>query len=376
MKIPIGNIVRQPGGYGAFIPAEFPPPGMLDLPLALQQKYDKARGLIGKLDGATQQLPDADFFLQMFVLKDATSSAQIEGTKATMVDAIEMEAGIAAQETDANDILHYTKALHYGINRLADLPMSNRLIEELHKELMTGARATHFADPGHFRQSQNWIDGTKPSDAKYVPPTVLEMKRSLGDLEKFLHDEAATLPLVQTALMHAQFETIHPFLDGNGRTGRLLITLQLYRHQLLEKPVLFLSSFFKKNQKTYYGRLNGYHGGDVTAWLDFFAEGILQTSEEAIGICRQITRIRDEDMRKIQVLGKRESDSSMKVLYKLYSQPVISSAIVMEWTGFTRAGAHQVIDRLVGLEILTPRDVEQAYGRVYVYRRYLELFTT
>jgi Fic family protein len=376
VKVMIGHNVAQPEGYNAFIPADFPPQGILNLPLALQQKYDMARGLIGKLDGATHQLPDVDLFLQMFVLKDATSSAQIEGTKATMVDAIEMEAGIAEEETDANDILHYTKALHYGINRLTDLPMSNRLIEELHRELMMGARATHFADPGHFRQTQNWIDGTKPSDAKYVPPTVSEMKRALSDLEIFLHDEAATLPLIQTALMHAQFETIHPFLDGNGRTGRLLITLQLFRHQLLEKPVLFLSSFFKKNQKTYYGRLNGYHAGSVNEWLDFFAEGILQTSEEAIEICRKITQIRDEDMRKIQVLGKRESESSMKVLYKLYAQPVISSTKVMEWTGFTRAGAQQVIDRLVGLQILTPRDEEQSYGRVYVYRRYLELFTS
>ncbi len=343
--------------------------------MPLQQKYDRARGLVGKLDGATHQLPDADFFLQMFVLKDATSSAQIEGTKATMVDAIEMEAGIAEGETDANDILHYTKALHYGINRLAELPMSNRLMEELHNELMTGARSTHFADPGNFRQTQNWIDGTKPSDAKYVPPPVDDMRRALDDLETFLHDETSTLPLIQTALMHAQFETIHPFLDGNGRTGRLLVTLQLYRHHLLEKPVLFLSSFFKAHQKTYYDRLDGYHEGKVEAWLDFFAEGILRTSEEAIEICHQIAKIRDEDMRKIQVLAKRESESSMKVLNRLYSQPVVSSAKIMEWTGFTRAGAQQVIDRLAGLDILVPRDEGQTYGRLYAYRRYLELFT-
>jgi Fic family protein len=375
MNVAIGRNLAQPEGFSAFIPEAFPPKGMLNLPLSVQQKYDQARGLVGKLDGATHQLPDVDFFVQMFVLKDATSSAQIEGTKATMVDAIEMEAGIAESETDANDILHYTKALHYGIKRLSDLPMSLRLVEELHHELMLGARATHFADPGHFRQTQNWIDGTKPSDAKYVPPPVEDMKRALGDLEKFLHDEAATLPLVQTALMHAQFETIHPFLDGNVRTGRLLVTLQLYRHGLLEKPVLFLSSFFKRHQKTYYNRLDGYHAGKVEAWLGFFSEGVLQTAAEAIEICHQIARIRDEDMGKIQVLAKRESESSMKVLHKLYSQPVISSAKAMEWTGFTRAGAQQVIDRLVKLEILVPRDESKTYGRVYEYRRYLDLFT-
>jgi len=376
MKVTIGTNVAQPEGYRAFIPAAFPPKGILNLPLSLQQKFDQARGLVGKLDGATHQLPDVDFFLQMFVLKDATSSAQIEGTKATMVDAIEMEAGISEGETDANDILHYTKALHYGIKRLSELPMSQRLIEELHRELMLGARATHFADPGNFRTTQNWIDGTKPSDAKFVPPPVADMKRAMGDLEKFLHNETATLPLIQTAIMHAQFETIHPFLDGNGRTGRLLVTLQLFRHELLEKPVLFLSSFFKRHQTAYYNRLNGYHSGNVEAWLDFFSEGVIQTAGEAIDICHDIAGIRDEDMRKIQILAKRESESSMKVLTQLYSQPVISSSKVMEWTGFTRAGAQQVIDRLVKLEILVPRDERKTYGRLYEYRRYLDRFTT
>lgn len=376
MNVSIGTNIAQTEGFKAFVPASFPPKGILEMPIPLLHKYDQARGLVGKLDGATHQLPDVDFFLQMFVLKDATSSAQIEGTKATMVDAIEMQAGIAESETDANDILHYTKALHYGIKRLSDLPMSLRLVEELHRELMVGARATHFADPGHFRKTQNWINGTKPSDAKYVPPPVPEMKRALGDLEAFLHNETATLPLLQTALMHAQFETIHPFLDGNGRTGRLLVTLQLYRHQLLEKPVLFLSSFFKKHQKTYYDRLDGYHSGKVEPWLDFFSEGVIQTAAEAIEICHHIARIRDEDMRKIQVLAKRESESSMKVMNNLYSQPVVSSAKVMDWTGFTRAGAQQVIDRLVKLEILEARNEGKTYGRVYEYRRYLDLFTT
>jgi Fic family protein len=375
MNVMIGANVTQPEGFKAFIPASFPPKGMLDLPLSLLQRYDQARGLVGKLDGATHQLPDVDFFLQMFVLKDAASSAQIEGTKATMVDAIEMKAGIAKGETDANDILHYTNALHYGINRLSELPMSLRLVEELHRKLMLGARATHFADPGHFRQTQNWIDGTKPSDAKFVPPPVPDMRRALSELENFLHDETATLPLVQTAFLHAQFETIHPFLDGNGRTGRLLVTLQLYRHGLLEKPVLFLSSFFKRHQKTYYSRLDGYHAGKVEAWLDFFSEGVSQTATEAIEICHQIAKIRDEDMRKIQILAKRESESSMKVLNRLYSEPVVSSAMVMNWTGFTRAGAQQVIDRLVKLEVLVPRDEGKVYGRVYEYRRYLDLFT-
>jgi len=372
----IGLDVDQKEGFKAFVPYKFPPEELLNISSSVLQKIAQAGHLVGKLDGTTHQLPDVDFFLKMFIFKDATASAQIEGTKATMVDALEMEAGlVSVEDTDADDILHYIEALNFGIDRLKDLPMSKRFIMELHSKLMTGARSSHFADPGQWRRSQNWIGGTAPSNALYVPPPVSDMEEALNEFESYLHDEQITLPLIHTAYMHSHFETIHPFLDGNGRTGRLLITLQLYRFGLLEKPVLFLSSYFKQNQKEYYRALHEYHHGNPEVWLNFFAEGVVQTANEAVDACRSISDLYIEDTQKIQQLGKRESKSSRKVLLHLYGRPIITSTTVMNWTGFSRNGAQNVIDRLIEMNILEPRDENEKYGKSYSYRRYFEVFT-
>lgn len=374
MKLEIGKNMKQGGGFSAFIPNSFPPQGIFNLPQAILIKTAEADHLVGKLDGITHTLPDVNFFLSMFVAKDATSSAQIEGTKATMVDAIEMDTGVATGKTDADDILYYIKALNYGIERLRDFPLTLRLIRELHSKLMTGARASHFSDPGEFRKTQNWIGGTTPVNASFVPPPVDEMNKALHDLEKFLHDEKATLPLIHMALTHAQFETIHPFLDGNGRTGRLLITMLLCHRNMLERPVLFLSSYFKKHQKIYYQRLNDYHFSEVNPWIDFFLDGVIETANNSILICKQITKLREDDMEKIQSLAKRESESGILVLRKLYAQPIISSKTIMEWTDFSRVGAQKVIDRFVKLGILEPKNEKETYDRSYMYRTYVDIF--
>jgi len=374
MKIEIGKNSAQKEGFSAFTPAPFPPAGIFDLPQQILIKTAEAGMLVGKLDGITHTLPDVDFFLRMFVSKDAASSAQIEGTKATLVDAIEMDAGVATVKTDADDILYYIKALNYGAKRLKEFPLSLRLIREIHSRLMTGARATHFSDPGEFRRSQNWIGGTAPSNALFVPPSVSDMHRSLDDFEKFLHNETETLPLIHIALAHAQFETIHPFLDGNGRTGRLLITLLLCHRNLLERPVLFLSSYFKKHRKVYYERLSGYPNGQVEAWALFFMEGVIETAHESIQISKEIRKLRDDDMAKIQGLAKRESESGVLVLSRLYANPIITSRSIMNWTHFTRAGAQKVIDRLVALGILQAREAKGSYDRTYIYRKYVEIF--
>jgi Fic family protein len=329
--------------------------------------------LVGKLDGITHTLPDVDFLLKMFVTKDATSSAQIEGTKATMVDAIEKGGGFSKKETDADDILYYIKALNYGVKRLKSFPLSLRFIKEIHKKLMTGARATHFADPGEFRRSQNWIGGTSPSNALFVPPPVSNMMESLDDFEKFVRD-AKTLPIVQIALIHAQFETIHPFLDGNGRTGRLLVTMLLCQQNLLEKPVLFLSSYFKKHQKYYYQTLHGYHDGNIEEWLNFFLDGVFDIANQSIIAAKEITKLRDEDLSKITALAKRESESGVLVLKKLYAQPIVTTSTIMDWTGFTRKGAQKLIDRFILVGILEPREKEGTYDRTYEYKRYLGIF--
>ncbi len=245
--VEIGKYVSQPTGYKAFIPNPFPPKNGFDFSNDLILKANESTLKLGKLDGITQLLPDVDFFIFMYIRKDAASSSQIEGTKATLIDAIEAEGNIGENlPSDVDDILHYIKALNYGLNRLKDFPLSLRLIKEIHKELMTGARTTHFSDPGNFRKTQNWIGGTSLKNATFVPPPPYEMNASLDDFEKFLHSKDNILPIIKCGIIHAQFETIHPFLDGNGRTGRMLITIYLHKEKLLEKPVLFLSDYFKR----------------------------------------------------------------------------------------------------------------------------------
>jgi Fic family protein len=373
-KIEICKKIKQPKDYTASIPCSFPVKELFDIPQELLNKATRAERLIGKLDGITQTLPDIEFFLRMFSYKDATSSSQIEGTKATMSDALEVSAGIDTDESDASDIIFYIKALDYGLKRIEKFPLSLRFIRELHKKLMKGARSTHFADPGEFRKSQNWIGGLKIKDASFVPPPPQEMKKAMGELEKFFYDETSTLSIIHIAYAHAQFETIHPFLDGNGRTGRMLITFLLMQKKILDNPVLFVSSFFEKERKLYYKNLSAYHDGDVFVWLDFFLDGVIQTAEDSIEVSKKIRTIRDEDMEKIQTLAKRESKSSMKVLQYMFGFPIVTTRTIMTTTGFTRPGAQKVIDRFVRLNILEQVDKNDEYDRKYVYRRYLNAF--
>jgi Fic family protein len=372
-KMVLGKLVKQPEGYQAFIPEYFPAPAILEFPKDILAKAALAERLIGKLDGITHILPDVDFFLSMYVLKDATNSAQIEGTRATLMDALEMNAGINTHDTDADNILHYIQALNYGTTRLKTFPFSLRFIRELHKELMSGARSSHFSDPGEFRKSQNWIGGTNPQNAAFVPPPVHAMQDALAYLEKIIHNDQI-IPVLHAGLLHVQFETIHPFLDGNGRTGRLLITLLLFQRSVLERPVLFLSSYFKKHQQLYYGKLNAYHNSQVNEWLHFFLDAVIETANESIDTSKKITVLREEDMRKIQALGKREAASGIMFLQHLFKNPVTSNAMVAKTMKFTRAGAAKLLDRFIGLDILQPLDDTAKYGKTYRYKNYIDIF--
>lgn len=378
--IKIGENKPQKGGFNAFIPYPFPPKEGLICDVKTIKKANEATRLLGKLDGITKLLPDADFFLLMYLRKDATSSSQIEGTVATMVDAIEAEVqSNTSIPQDVDDILHYIKALNYGMKRVGeeDFPISLRFICELHEKLMKGARSTHHAYPGEFRRTQNWIGGTTPSNARFVPPPVDDMTRSLSDLEGFIHQDESVLDVIKAALIHAQFETIHPFTDGNGRTGRMLITFYLWKVGLLEKPVLFLSSYFKKHQDIYYQKLNGYHADEphVLEWINFFIDGVIEISKEAIETVQKITGLREKDILKIQKLGKRASESAALVLPKLYEQPIVNVSTVQKWTGFTRAGAQTVIDRFIEMGILSPKDLDKKYGQSYIYNEYINIFS-
>jgi Fic family protein len=377
-SIELGKFISQPQGFKAFIPNPFPPKGNFEFDPKILKKNDEATRLLGKLDGITKLLPDADFFLLMYLRKDAASSSQIEGTMATMIDAIEAEAKIAENiPEDVDDILHYIKALNYGIKKMTadNFPLALRFIKELHKELLNKARTTHFSDPGEFRKSQNWIGGTRPDNARFVPPPVEDMNGAISDLENFINKEDTVPVVIKAGLIHAQFETIHPFLDGNGRTGRMLIIFYLWKEGFLEKPVLFLSAYFKKHQKIYYEKLFGYHNGNVSDWIDFFLDGVIEIANEAIDIVDKITVLRQKDMEKVHSLGKRSSESAMIALPKLYAQPIVNNTIVQKWTGFTRAGAQKVIDRFINIGILIPKDKNVTYGQSYVYKKYLDIFT-
>ena len=376
-KIQICKKVKQKTGYYASVPIGFPNKDLFVIPQELVNKAAEAERLLGKLDGITQILPDMDFFLRMFSYKDAASSSQIEGTRATMADALEVSAGIDGDEDegDASDILFYIKALNYGIKRLESLPISLRFIKELHEQLMQGARATHYSDPGQFRKTQNWIGGTKLENAAFIPVPPNQMAQSLSDLEKYVYNEDYTLSIINIAYVHAQFETIHPFLDGNGRTGRMLITLLLVKRGLLENPVLFLSSFFRQHKDVYYSKLHDYQTqGDVFGWLEFFLDGVIETEEESIEVSKKIRAIRDEDMARIQKLAKRESESGVKVILYLFQNPIVATRHIMEATGFTRAGAKRVIDRFIDLGILIERPSQRGYDKKYIYNRYLNAF--
>lgn len=376
-KPKIGRYIEQKEGHKAFTPFDFPPKGGFEISPKLYKKHEEAIRLVGKLDGITRLLPDKDFFLLMFINKDAAYSSQIEGTKATLQDAV--AAPVTEEKSrrhpDVDDIVHYVNAVNYGIERSKTLPISLRLIREIHERLMTGARATQHAYPGEFRRSQNWIGGKTPTDASFVPPAAEDMQKSLDDLERFIHAKDDYPSLVKAGLLHAQFETIHPFTDGNGRTGRMLIAMYMHHTCLLELPVLYLSSYFKKHQKLYYQKLQEYHDEDayIDEWLNFFLEGVIEIAESSVETCTKITALRDRDFAKMQKLGKKSAESTLEIIRKLFGQPIVGVAEIMKWTGFTPQGAYNVIERLRKLEILEPLG-DAAYGQKYIYAEYYELF--
>lgn len=375
----IGKFIQQKNGqwgtYKAFMPNSFPPKQGFGFSEALIKQDAQAQHLVSKLDGITQLLPDVDFFLFMYILKDASSSSQIEGTGATMMDALEAKAKIDSDlPSDVDDIIYYIKALNNGIDVLKKIPISQRLLKRLHKDLMEGARHTQNPYPGEFRHDQNWINGTSPHDAKFVPPPPHELPRTISDWEKFTHGKDNLLPLTKAALLHAQFEVIHPFRDGNGRTGRMLTTLYLRESGLLERPVLFLSAYFKKHQQVYYSRLYGYGNGEVNEWVQFFLSGVSEIAKEAIETVHKITKLREKDILQIQNMDKRSSKSAIMVLPKLFALPIVDTLTIQKWTGFTRNGAQKLIDRFVELKILHLRDADKKYKKSYIYKEYVDIF--
>lgn len=374
--INIGRAVKQLEGYKAFVPEKFPPDGIPRLLHAqdVARLLSEANILIGRLDGIAKLLPDIDFFILMYVKKEASLSSQIEGTKARLADALQAEVEKTPElPPDVDDILHYIHAMNAGLKKLGALPLSLRLIKEVHKVLMTGARSSQYAMPGEFRRDQNWVNGTSPVDARFVPPPPHLILPAMSDLEKFFHARNGIPVLVKAGLLHAQFETIHPFRDGNGRAGRLLVAFYLCQQNILERPVLYLSEFFKRHRETYFSRLDEYRKGNAAEWLAFFLKGVAAVAKEAISVSDKIVVLRERDMQKISSFGKKTSAGALVLLKELYRSPIVNARRVSQVTGFSRQGAYNLIDKFVKAGILTLRR-KQKYGRSFVHGDYLKLF--
>jgi Fic family protein len=372
-----GRYLRQPTGYHAFIPAPLPPDPPLDLGGVLRDKLSAADYALGRLDGAVLTLPNPDLFVFMYVRKEAVLSSQIEGTQSSLQNLLAAEAQLFDPDTpkDVNEVVNYVRAMNYGLSRLADLPVSVRLIREIHAQLMQGVRGGRL-QPGELRTTQNWIGpaGCTLADATFVPPPPHEVPQALSDLERFLHDGGGLPPLVQVGLAHAQFETIHPFLDGNGRMGRLLIAFLLTEKRLLSKPVLYLSHYFRQRRSEYYERLQAMRDdGDWEGWLAFFLDGVIDVSQQATHTAAAILRMREDYRARITEHLGRAAANGQRVMDRLFDHPIVSVATVREWLGLTPAGANQIVSRLEGIGLL--REITgYARNRRFRFEPYLRLF--
>lgn len=372
-----GRYERQPGGYRAFIPAPLPPHPPIRIEGELQGVLSQADRALGRLDGSIQTLPNPDLFVFMYVRKEAVLSSQIEGTQSSLQDLLAAEAHIFSADTpkDVDEVIRYVEAMNYGLNRLRELPLSIRLIKEIHERLLQGVRGSRLT-PGELRTSQNWIGpgGCSLNEATFVPPPPHEVPAALGALEAFLHSASDLPTLVQIGLAHAQFETIHPFLDGNGRMGRLLITFLLCQREILLKPVLYLSHFFKRHRGEYYERLQAIRdGGAWEEWLTFFLRGVVDVSREATETARRILALREQHRADVTARLGRAAGNGHRVLESLYQRPIVSVAEIQELTGTTYAAANNLVSRMVEMGIL-----REATGyrrnRLFRYDPYISIF--
>jgi Fic family protein len=357
----------------AFVPAPLPPRPPLVWSPPLRARFDEALLALGRLDATSQLLPDTSLLLDSLVRKEAVLSSMIEGTRSTVTDLLLFELGQEgeAPAADTREVSRYVAALDHGLKRLrGGFPLSSRLIREVHRILMKGGEGQH-ADPGEYRRTQNWIGGTRPGNAAYVPPPAHEVAGCMSSLERFLHD-GATSPLIKAALSHIQFETIHPFLDGNGRVGRLLITLLLCEEGVLKEPLLYLSLYFKQHRKRYYELLDATRRtGDWEAWLRFFADAVLASAEQAVDAIRRLHALAEQDRGRIERLG-RAAASALRVHQALQSRPITNTTALVAATGLTPATINKSLVHLERLNVVH-RLGERLRGRVFSYSGYVKI---
>jgi len=372
-----GRYVQQSTGYRAFIPAVLPPQPPIALVGPLQALLSEADRALGRLDGSIQTLPNPDLFVFMYVRKEAVLSSQIEGTQSSLQDLLAAEAEVLTPEhpRDVGEVVNYVNAMNYGLNRLAKLPVSVRLIREIHEKLIVGRRGSHLT-PGELRHSQNWIgpSGCTLAEATFVPPPPDAVPEALGALESFLHQPDDLPLLIKIGLAHAQFETIHPFLDGNGRVGRLLITFLLCERKVLLKPVLYLSYYFKRHRQAYYDHLQAVRDqGDWENWLAFFLRGIAEVSAQATETARRILVLREQHRALITAHLGRAAGNGHRVLEHLYERPIVTVEKVREIIGATYPAANQLVRKLAEHGILSEVTGQKRHRR-FRYEAYIRLF--
>jgi Fic family protein len=361
----------------AFVPAPLPPAPPIEWTPALRRRFDDALLALGRLDSVSQLLPDTTLFLYMYVRKEAVLSSMIEGTQSSLSDLLvfEIDQQPGVPLNDAQEVSNYVAALQHGLKRLAKgFPLSLRLIREIHEVLLSKGRGSGKT-PGEFRRSQNWIGGTRPGNAVFVPPPVEEMHECLQKLELFLHDQPEETPtLLKAALAHVQFETIHPFLDGNGRLGRLLITLILCEKGMLREPMLYLSLYFKTHRNYYYDLLNRVREkGDWEAWLDFFAEAVIVTATQAVDTAKQLMYLADQHRTAIGELG-RAAESTLKIHRTLMEHPIATPSWLVQKTGITAATVNKSLVHLVQLGIVKELTAQKR-NRLFCYSEYVSIMS-
>jgi Fic family protein len=375
-----GRYERSPAGseiVRAFVPAPLPPEPALDLAGSRQHLIERATLALGRLDSITLLLPDPNLFLYAYVRREAVLSSQIEGTQSSLSDLLlfELEDAPSAPIDDVVEVSNYVAALEHGLKRLReDFPLSNRLIREMHKKLLSRGRGAKKS-PGEFRRSQNWIGGTRPGNARFVPAPPQQVEACMAALERFVHDERVPYPvLVKAALAHVQFETIHPFLDGNGRVGRLLIALMLHVAGVLAQPLLYLSLYFKQHRAEYYRLLDKVRvDGDWEAWLDFFLEGVEQTASGAVATAQALVRLFQEDATRVLALV-RTATTTMRVFDAVRQRPVSTLKEISQRTGLSFPAVSKAMGVLAELSIARELTGGRR-NRVFAYDRYLALLS-
>lgn len=372
MRNRAGEFIMQPSGYKSFLPNDLPPDPPITMDNEMLSLLSEADRKLGRLDGITQILPNPELFVAMYVQKEAVLSSQIEGTQASLTDVLDITTKDEQRE-DIGEVVNYVSAMKYGLERLKDFPLCLRLIREIHDKLLIKGRGSN-RNPGEFRKTQNWIGpaGCTLADASFIPPTVPDMEKALENLESFFYSDEQLPALIKIALIHAQFESIHPFLDGNGRMGRLLITFWLCQQGILTQPLLYLSYYFKKNRLEYYDRLMAVREkGEWESWIKFFLKGVSITADEATTTAKEILQLKLSCENKITSKGFPTVYN--RLLDELFIHPIITISYTVDLLKVSYPTALKIINNFRSLDIIQETSLGQKRNKKYSFSRYMAL---